>query len=383
MTLPLETRAMPTLLEQRNNLISEMETLVNTAKTETRAFTDEENTRFNTISDELGKIDKTLAAESKANEFRANEPKLEVKKDKDQEERSLEIQKFERFLRGEERALDVANNGAIVPQEIANRIITRVRELSPILQKCTTFNVGGDLIFPKFDQYSLQTAYISDMTALTAQNGNFTTLKLQNFIAGCLVQISRSLMNRTDFDLTAYMVNYMGQSIANFMENELLNGVGTTAATGLFVDSNVTNVTAAGTTGVTVDDLITCQFAIPQVLQNEAVWLMSKSLASSIRKLKTTYGEYLLNQDVTQPFGWSLLGKPVYFSENAPSNIATGQKVLAYGDLSGMYCKFSQQVQMQILNELYATQHAVGAVAYVEFDSRVVEDQKLAVMSLA
>ena len=37
---------MPTLLEQRNNLIPEMEGLISKAKTETRSMSDEEATRF-------------------------------------------------------------------------------------------------------------------------------------------------------------------------------------------------------------------------------------------------------------------------------------------------------------------------------------------------
>ena len=52
-------------------------------------------------------------------------------------------------------------------------------------------------------------------------------------------------------------------------------------------------------------------------------------------------------------------------SENAPTN------ALAYGDMSGLYVKLAQNVEIAILNELYATQHATGVVGYVEFDSRV------------
>ena len=45
------------------------------------------------------------------------------------------------------------------------------------------------------------------MEELVAQNGNFTSRKLQNFIAGSLVTLSRSLMNRTDFNLVDFIVN--------------------------------------------------------------------------------------------------------------------------------------------------------------------------------
>ena len=381
----IETRSMPTLVEQRNNLMTELETLIETVKTETRALNDTEQSRFNQIRTEIGNIDKTVQAQQQAEQLKQSEMKPATKPDADKEEqRAADEDKFRRFIRGEERALDVGNNGAIIPQEISSRIITRVRELSPILQRATTFNVGGDLIFPKFDITSINAGYIADMTALTAANGSFTTLKLQNFIAGSLVQVSRSLMNRQDFDLVGYVTNWMAQSFAAFLENELLNGVGTTAATGLFVDTNVTSVVAAGATAVTLDDLITTQITIPQALDDgDLCWIMHKDLFTALRKMKDGMGYPLLNNDITSPFGWSLLGKPVFVSQNAPNTMTTGKKVLAYGDMDGLYVKFSQQLQVQVLNELYATSYATGIVGYTEFDCRVVEEQKIAILELA
>jgi HK97 family phage major capsid protein len=190
-------------------------------------------------------------------------------------------------------------------------------------------------------------------------------------------------MGRTDFDLVAFVVEMMSQSIANFLEKELLVGAGTTAATGVFTDANVTSVTAAGATTVTLDDLISTQLAIPEQFQNNSEWIMNKALLSSLRKMKDADGKPLLNQDITNGYGFTLLGRPILVSEYAPATFTTGQKVLAYGDFSGLYVKLSRNVEIQILNELYATQNATGIVGYVEFDSRVIEDQKIAVLKQA
>lgn len=378
----LETRAMPTLLEQRNTLMTELETLVEKAKTETRAFSDEEQTQFNQKREEITQIDKTIQSEQQAEQLRSAEMK-QAKSPEAQEKRAEAEDKLVRFLRGEQRALDVASNGAIIPEEISNQIITRVKELSPIYQRSTIFNVGGDLSFPAFDSNSIVTDYIADMQQLTAQNGNFTSRKLQNFIAGSLVTISRSLMNRTDFALTGFIVNQMSQSISNFIERELLVGAGTTAVTGIFTDANVTSVTAGGATTVTLDDLISIQLSIPEAFQPQCAWIMNKSLVSAFRKMKDADGKPLLNPDIRTGFGWTLLGAPILISENAPNTLTTGEKVLAYGDYSGYYTKLAQNIEIAILNELYATSHATGIVGYVELDGRVIEDQKIAVLKLA
>src|SRR3954464_13490896 len=378
-TLPLiERRSMPSLLEQRNNLITEAEGLVKAAKTETRSMNENEINRFEQIQNEIKQIDKTIQAETIAAQMQEQQQSgtTQAKKDDQAEQRALERDNFLKFIKGDTRALDVANNGAIIPSEIANQIITRVRELSPIYQRCTTFNVGGDLSFPAFDSNSIVTAYVADLQELTAQNGNFTSRKLQNFIAGSLVTLSRSLLNRSDFDLVNFIGNQMAQSISNFIERELLVGAGVTAATGIFTDANVTTVAPAGA-AFGVDDLISQQLSIPEVYQNACAWIMNKSTFAGFRKLKDANGQYLLNRDVTGPFGWEMLGRPVFISQNAPLGS------VAYGDYSGLYCKLAQNLEMQILNEKYATQHATGICAYIEFDSRVIEDEKISIMELA
>jgi HK97 family phage major capsid protein len=371
----IETRSMPTLLEQRNNLITEMEGLIEKIKSETRSMNEDETKRFEEIKTEVTQIDKTLSAESEADKL-LKEESQKAKSPEEEEKRMLDEQNFIKFIKGDTRALDVANNGAIIPTDIANRIITRVRELSPIYQRATVFNVGGDLVFPSFDTNSIVTSYVADMEELVAQNGNFTSRKLQNFIAGSLVTLSRSLMNRTDFNLVDFIVNTMSQSISEFLEKELLIGSGVTAATGIFTDANATTVAPSGGT-ISADDLISMQLSIPEQYQGASAWIMNKSQFSSFRKFKDANGNYMLNPDLRTGFGWQLLGAPVFVSENAPTN------AIAYGDYSGLFVKLAQNIELQVLNEVFATRHALGVVGYVEFDSRIIEDQKIAIMETA
>lgn len=56
--------------------------------------------------------------------------------------------------------------------------------------------------------------------------------------------------------------------------------------------------------------------------------------------------------------------------------VAAGAIPVLYGDFSGMAVKLSQAVEIQVLNELYAPQHAVGIVGWVEIDSKIENSQK-------
>ena len=373
---------MPSLIEQKNNLLTQMDSLIKKAKEETRALSDEENTEFNKAKAEVEQINKTLDAEM-ANEQLSKQQMEQIKSPEQEEKRALDEANFLKFIKGEERALDVAGNGGIIPETIANKIIMAVKELSPIYQRATVYNVGGDLIFPKFNPDTITTAYVEDMTQLVAANGNFTTVKLQNFIAGSLVQLSRSLLNRSDFDLVGFVSNRIAESIAQFIERESLIGVGTTAATGIFVDNDITPVTAGSATAIALDDLINVQMAIPEQFQGNACWIMNKNIFSALRKLKDADGYPLLNQNITQGFGYQMLGKEVFISESAPSDVSANANVLAYGAMDGLYIKLAQNVEIQVLNELYATQHAVGLCGYVEFDARTIEPQKITRLKMA
>lgn len=364
------------LKELRNDKVSEMQSLVNGAKKETRALNDDEQAKFSAIDKEINDIDATIKAEERALGLDI----LEVAAtDTNKEQRAKEEALLLSFLGGEQRALGTADNGAVIPTTIANKIIELVKEISPMYSMATVYNVAGKLVFPVWDESTpIQAAYVEDMTELTEGSGKFTQVALDNYIAGVLVKVSKSLMNRSDFDLVSFVVRKVAEAIAEFLEKECL--VGTAGKmTGVFSSANV--VTAASASAITADELIDLQMEVPETLQAKASWIMHKSTLKILRKLKNNDGDYILNKDMTNNFGWTLLGKPVYISKNAPV-IAADTGVIVYGDMSGLHVKLAQKVEIQILLEKYATQHAVGIVGYVEADSKIVEPQKIAILKM-
>lgn len=65
----LETRALPILIEKRNDLLEEMEALTLNAEKETRAMNKKEVARFNEIKEEINTIDDTLKAEEEQRNY--------------------------------------------------------------------------------------------------------------------------------------------------------------------------------------------------------------------------------------------------------------------------------------------------------------------------
>lgn len=369
------------LMEQRADLHTELQGILDAAKAEKRAMTEEEQTRFNEIEKQIKDIDATLEAEARAKgiqNYKGTNPAEEKEK--------LEERAFANYIRGivEQRAdvnLTVTDNGAVVPTHIANKIIKKVHDICPIYQKATHYNVKGTLNIPYYDEESqtITVAYATEFTELESTSGKFASIELKGFLAGALTKVSKSLVNNSDFDIVEFIVNAVAEAMSRWLEKELLLGT-TDKIAGLSTVKQ--KITAASATAITADDLIDVQEEVPDTYQADAIWIMNKKTRTAIRKLKDEMGNYILNKDVTAKWGYTLFGKDVYTSETMPE-IATGKTVVFYGDMSGLAVKLAEDINIDILREKFATQHALGVVAWVEADAKVENEQKIAALVMA
>lgn len=373
------------LIEKRNSLIEEMEKMVEACETETRAFNEDENKRYEEITKELNDLDATLKAADELDEKRSYQPIEKPDEIKDRAE--LEERAFESYIRGtldlETRAdvnLTKSDNGAVIPSSIANKIIEKVKEMSPLFAMATHYNVGGTLTIPSYDgsTQKITMAYATEFTAIDSTSGKFTSISLTGFLAGARSLISKSLVNNSQFDLVPFVVRKMAEAAAYWIENQLINGT-TNKIEGL---SKVTaSVTAASATAVTADELIDLQETIPDVYQGGCIWIMSKATRTAIRKLKDGQNNYLLNKDATSRWGYTLFGKDVYISDNMP-DMAAGKRAILYLDPTGLAVKMTETPSVEVLREKYADQHAIGVICWMELDSKVENSQKIAALAM-
>ena len=144
-------------------------------------------------------------------------------------------------------------------------------------------------------------------------------------------------------------------------------------------DSTNMKVILAKKSSLSADELIDIQELVPDVYATDAIWVMNKSTRKAVRKLKDGQGNYLLEKDSNARWGYKLMGNDVYCSDNLKAIGTASKPVIIFGDFSGLAVKESEQSEIQILNELYAAQHAIGVVAWGEVDAKVEDTQKIAV----
>ena len=368
------------LIEKRNALLDEMQAIADKAVAETRAFTEQESADYDAKKKEAEELEKTI---SRCQEQRSKTEPVPTKSETKEE---AEKRAFEQYLRTgnietrSETMMNVSDNGAVIPASIANKIIDKVVEICPIYSLADRYNVGGTLSIPYYDEstQAIEVAYATEFTDLGSTSGKFISIELKGYLAGALSKISKSLINNSAFDIVGYVVNKVAQAFAKWIEKELLIG-SPEKITGL---SNATQiVTAAAATAITADELIDLQESVPDAYQAGAIWIMSKSTRTAIRKLKDKDGNYILNKDATAQWGYTLLGKPVYVSDNMPA-MKSNSKAIYYGDMSGLAVKVSENVSIEILREKFATQHAIGVVGWMEIDSKIENQQKIAVLKM-
>ena len=374
------------LIEKKNDLITRAEAIVQTAKDEVRELTDDEAKELAEIKDDDKAIKKKLLA-SDVEEMADDKEKKEDDEPKEEEKDTAEEEKraFENYIRGtvmHERAgeLTKTDNGALIPSTIVNMIIKKVYDICPILEKSQQFNVKGTLQVPYYpaDSNNINVAYANEFEELTSSADKFSSVTLTGFLAGALTKVSRSLINNAQIDIVSFVVNEMAYSIMRFIEGELLNGTDS-KVTGLSTLKN--GIESASATAITADEVIKLHDSIKDEFQGGAFWVMSPATRTALRLLKDGNGRYLLQDDVSAPFGTTLLGKPVYVTDNM-SDITKGKTAIYYGDMSGLATKFSEEINIQILREKFATQHCDGVIGWFEFDSKVIDEQRIAKLTI-
>lgn len=364
------------LEERRNDLKGQMSALLDTAKAEKRAMTDEEVTKFDELEREIKEINSKIEREDKRNDMENKEVIRE------------ESKKFVQYIRNvlENRAdanLTAGNNGAIIPTSIANKIIMTAYDMSSILKDATKYNTKGALTIPQYgadNGTDVAMAYAEEFVELESKVGKFTGIKLEGYLAGALAVLSKSLVANTDIDLEGKIVEVMALAISRFAEKECLYGTDSKVA-GL---RGVTlGVTAGSATAITAEDLIKVKNKVKKQFRGKAKWIMSNETLTAIELLKDGDDRFIFREDMNGEFDGYLLGYPVEVSDNM-KDIATKNVVIYFGDFSGLALKQRDDaLELEVLREKYATQHAVGINAWLEFDAKVENVQKIAKLTMA
>ena len=387
------------LREKRSAKVKRMQEILAGAKGENRAMSEEEQKEFDEAEAEIADLDKTITAAEKAKELAQqetdennpedeDEDEVKDKKDQDGENRAEDDRRiFADYIRGvvtgENRAdMTLGENGAVIPTTIANEIIKKIKDISPVYDDVAKYNVKGNLSIPYVDEdgTSLAVAYADEFAELEGSKEKFASIELSGFLAGILAKISKSLVNNSDFDIVAEVTTQIAEAFALWLDHEMLIGTpgkitGTSTAT--------KKIQSESATVISFDDIIKLKDAVKSAHQTGAYFVMRDTTLTAVRLLKDKNGRYLVNDDVTEEGRPTILGKAVYTSDAMPEIGKDAEPIIYVNPKVALAVKLTEDMELQVLKEKYATQHVIGVVGWAEVDAKVKNQQAIAKLKMA
>lgn len=372
------------LMEKRNDLVDQIESLTKNVETEQRAFSEEENEKFEGLTKEVEEIDNTIAQIERAKKFSKVDTDPDNKEAENVEE--TEIRAFANVIRrGVDANITKGDNTAVIPKTIANKIVDKIKDISPLFRDADRYNDKGTISIPYVDSANdnITVAYAEEFVDLEAKAANLLSVDLTGYLAGVLSKISISLLNNTDIDLVNFVVNKMATAAADFIDKEILDPAAPTGDNSKIKGlSNAEQIVYAGSvSAITADTLIKLKNKLKSKYQSGAYFVMHPDTLTAIQLLKDNNQRYIFNDEIQNGFSGTILGKPVYTSDQCPT-IEEDANVIFYINPSQALAVKMVEESVAILREKFAIQHALGVVEWIELDARIQNQQAVAVLNM-
>jgi HK97 family phage major capsid protein/HK97 family phage prohead protease len=253
---------------------------------------------------------------------------------------NADAKEFEKILRGESRSLNTtADGGALIPENVANEIVLKMEQISPVFGQARKFNsVSGNLKVARENDQIVAGFVGEGQDVIEAQLG-LEFVELAQKRVGAAITITNQLINDSAVSITDYVQNLLARRVAKAVEKAILVGNGDEEFKGIINDADVASVNVSG--AVTLDDLQSLYLGIHPDFLNEASFIMEREFFNQIAKMKDNNGHYYLQNGVVNgAIQHTLFGLPVYTTDALPKttpvvfgNIAEAYAVLVKQDM--------------------------------------------------
>jgi len=266
--------------------------------------------------------------------------------------------------------------GFTVATSVYNQVSRTLKNYSPVrslAQVLTTTN-GEPLRVPRCDDTANSGAIVSEGSAHAEQDAVFSTVTMGAFTySSKMVRVSNELLADSQIDLARFLGEILGERLGRIQANHFLLGNGSTEPQGVITGAST--VAAASATAITCDDLINVAAAVdPAYLADiESVgWVMHPTIFSLIRKLKDSYGAYIV-QPITDAGPPNLLGYPVRFASEMDSTTAATKKTVLFGNFKQYLIRDAGTLVVARSNERYFEYNQSAFIALYRTDAKLLQ----------
>ena len=294
---------------------------------------------------------------------------------------------FGRHLRGKPLMHNVlsttpdADGGYLVPTDFENQILQELEEENIIRGLAKVIKTQHERKIPVATGHSVA-QWTAENAAYQESNPTFGQKQIDAYKLTDLCRVSTELLQDSAFNIEEYIRKEFARAFGIAEEEAFCVGTGTNQPTGIFTANGGTvGVTTAGSTAITVDEVISLVYALKSPYRRNAKFLMNDSTVSILRKLKDQNGAYLWQPSVQAGQPDRLLGYEIYTSPYVPA-VAAGSLAIAFGDFKNYWIGDRMGRTVQRLNELYATNGQIGYVATERVDGKVILPEAIQLLKM-
>lgn len=374
--------------EARQRSWEEAKALLDTAASEGRDLSAEENEKYDRISadlDKRAKVIETLTADAER-ESRAIEA---MKGFEDQvrpvkEERNdAEADVLRSLVRGEirtanfeKRDVTKTSTGSPVPTSFFDQIIMLARHVGPMLETSTILNTAGgeNIQFPSLSAYSATQGTATAEAAVYSEAdptfNSFITLSAYKY--GFLIQTSRELIEDAGVDILGFLGGQVGNALGTSVNSRLTLGTGTVEPNGI-VNRAGSGVVGTGTT-ISADNLIDLVYSVDTAGRTlpGVGFQMNASTIAAVRKLKDNAGQYLFSPSLNSEARDMLLGHPI-FENPAMASIGSANKSVIFGHLPSYYVRQVGGIRLDRSDDFAFSNDLITFRANIRLDGNLIQ----------
>lgn len=292
--------------------------------------------------------------------------------------------------------VDNTTGGFLTVPEYVNELIEAIVLVSDMHDLVNVRMTANPYVkIPKRVQTASAARIVEQATRSETQNPKFGMVQIFPYESYALTLISRTDMDDSELDLGSFIMQEFSTQFAKLEGYEIILGAGPGAnqCTGFLSDPNITGSAYSGSGGgngyitsssagtFTYLDLVTQVHSLKTGYRKGAGWVFTTETLGAIRKLTDSQGRPLWG-----PMGADLPGKlleyPYYEMPDMPQ-VSAGNFAIGFGNWKqGYTLVIRKQVSVQILQERYADQNAVGYLGYYRFGGNTTLSEAIRVMKI-
>lgn len=268
--------------------------------------------------------------------------------------------------------------GYTVPVELSNMIIKSMLAWGPMYDPGITTEMltssGNSIKIPTVNDTGVAADAHTEGTALTDDGGSDVTFGQKSLDAFSFdtefVRWSWELSQDSIFNMETLLSDLLGERLGRIANLQLTTGSGASAPNGI-VTASTLGKTAAAVAAVTADEVIDLLHSVDPAYRTgpKVGFMFNDSTLAAIRKLKDGNGNYLWQMgNVQQGVPGSLLGYR-YNINQAMASLATGNKVMLFGDFGKYYVRKVGMPVIGVMRERFWPD--LGIAGLIRFDGEL------------